>query len=93
MTEDELRAATDSTAMQGFCVLRPARDRHQGIPYMARPRIGRAAVNTAQIGAPRLSSANIRMDAHLDTLMGAKVEELIAGFHRSRAAVLRAAMR
>ena len=33
------------------------------------------------------------MDVRLDTLMGATVEELVVGFHRSRAAVLRAAMR
>jgi hypothetical protein len=43
---------------------------------MVRPRIGREAVHTAQLVAPRLSSAKIRLDVRLDTLTRAKVEEL-----------------
>lgn len=50
-------------------------------------------MNTSQIVAPRLSSANIRLDVRLDTLTRATVEELAIIFNRSRTPVLWQVMR
>src|SRR6266850_5506841 len=50
-------------------------------------------MDTSPHDVPRQPSATIRMDVRLDTLASAKVVELAAAFHRSRAAVLRGIMR
>ena len=50
-------------------------------------------MNTSQMVAPRLSSANIRMAVRLDTLTRATVKELAIIFNCSRAPVLRQVMR
>ena len=50
-------------------------------------------MNTSHMVAPRLSSANIRLEVRLETLTRATVEELAIIFNRSRAPVLRQVMR
>jgi predicted DNA-binding protein len=56
-------------------------------------RMGEMPLNSTPTGPRRQPRASIRMDARLDTMTRAKLEELATTFHRSRAAVLREVMR